>query len=143
MPASGVTDIRDKLIITQRVTATNWDVPLILRYNDPSMRRWRHRLYYGAGLTARMVAGSKTTTDYQSFVDGEAYGVGLTEEYPVGPQHRLVPGAVICAGYRLKDEFSLKVTPEVRYTRWLSPVYDRRPIISRADQFEFVLGIGF
>ena len=142
-PASGVTDIRAKLHIMERTKATNWDMPVLLRYNGAFTSRWLRHTYYGGGIAMRMVSGVKTSTDYSSYVNGEAAGVGLTLENPVGPRHRIVPGAVICGGWRFRDEFSLKVTPELRYTRWLSSTYDVRPMSMRRDQVEFVLGIGW
>ena len=42
---------------------------------------------------------------------------------PTSPAHSSVFGIVAGAGVQLTDAFGIKVVPEVRYTRWMSPVF--------------------
>ena len=54
---------------------------------------------------------------------------------------RLLIGATVGAGFRFIDEFNIKVTPEIRYTRWNGTTFNQDSTRSPRNQLE--VGIGF
>ena len=54
---------------------------------------------------------------------------------------RTLLGATVGAGFRFVDEFNIKVTPEIRFTRWNGPTFNQDSTLSPRNQLE--VGIGF
>jgi hypothetical protein len=54
---------------------------------------------------------------------------------------RLLMGGTVGVGLRFVDEFNIKVTPEVRYTRWNGTTFNQDSTRSPRNQLE--VGIGF
>jgi hypothetical protein len=50
-------------------------------------------------------------------------------------------GATVGVGFRFVDEFNIKVTPEIRYTRWNGMTFAQDSTRSPRNQLE--VGIGF
>jgi hypothetical protein len=42
---------------------------------------------------------------------------------PTQPEHRSAFGVTAGAGVQVMDAFGIRVVPEVRYTRWMSPIF--------------------
>jgi hypothetical protein len=60
---------------------------------------------------------------------------------PAPVSKRLLVGATVGMGLRFIDEFNIKVTPEVRYTRWNGMTFNQDSTHSPRNQLE--VGIGF
>ena len=66
-----------------------------------------------------------------------------TSDIPARPSHKNVAGITAGFGFRYVDDYSFKLTPEVRYTYWTAQTFDRDSIRSRRHQVEVLLGITF
>lgn len=106
------------------------------------MIRWRglaetgflSHMYFAGGGAIRSVAHigtSNQTTDPS--------GATSSNNIPAVPSARNLPGAVGAVGMRFVDDFGVKLTPELRYTRWLGATFDSDSTRSRRD--ELVIGI--
>ncbi len=52
------------------------------------------------------------------------------------PEHRSAIGMVVGAGIQFVDEFGIHVVPEVRYTRWVNPIFDNLTTKTQTNQVE-------
>ena len=95
----------------------------------------RSRMYVLGGAVARAVTNVRTTTDTT------ISGTTTTSQAHAQPSKRNVFGAVAGIGWRFVDDFNIKVTPEIRYTRWLGGTFASDSTQSPRDQLE--IGIGF
>jgi hypothetical protein len=77
---------------------------------------WKRRIFFAGGLEWRHVGKIRTGNDY-------TYPSGATDynENPAIPNRVNDVGAVVGLGMRFVDEFHIRVTPEVRFTRWEAP----------------------
>lgn len=132
--------------ITYEITnATFWDVPLLIEYKT------HHRWYYEGGGALRHV-GDLRSWRFQrssSAVTTTSSGAVTTtntdtccNETAAAAQHN-IEGVVIGSGVHFKDAFGLKVTPEIRYTRWLENTFTEGPVRSNRNQVEVLFGIAF
>lgn len=136
--ATTSTDERSRITRTERTKARVWDLPVMLHYGGFRGKGPASRLYLGAGATYRIVTNIRTTNDI-------TYSNGSNEinYYQAQPSHRQTVGAVAGIGFRFVDEYSIKITPEVRYTRWLRPVFSLDSTQSPKNQIEVGLGFTF
>ncbi len=113
----------------------SFEFPLLLKYR---VSEGIVRPYLGAGLVWRSIGGLK-----QTFLP--AGGTGLTEtDEPAELRDSSGGGVVFSGGLELRVPF-LRVSPELRYTRWgttsfRTAVGDFR---SQVNQAEFLIGITF
>ena len=132
--------------ITYEITnATYWDVPLLLEYKR------RQRWYYEGGGALRHVgdlrswrfqrASSAVTTTSSSAVTTTNTDTCCNESPAAARKN--IEGVVAGAGIHFVDAFGIKVTPEVRYTRWLGNTFAEGPIRSNRNQIEVLFGIAF
>ena len=70
-------------------------------------------LYLSGGATARNVSSVRTTNNITN-----ADGTLANNQIQAPMAKRTLIGATVGVGFRFVDEFNIKVTPEVRYTRW-------------------------
>jgi hypothetical protein len=114
-----------------RHSANTWEFPLLLKH---PWRRGRLRPFAAGGGTFRRI---------QSF-DGsaETFAGGFQPPYAVRRYRVDEPltqgGMVFSAGVRLMAAGPLKVTPEIRYTRYTSSRF-----LPTENQVEFLVGVGF
>jgi len=126
-------DERTLRTVTKTVEASAWEFPVVIR------RYSRSRFESGA-LWFMEVGGSlRRATKVQAFSEsnGEITDAGT----PVSKRFR--PGVVGGFGVHLTDDFGIRVTPQVRYTYWLSRTIDDRPARSAVHQAEVIIGISF
>jgi hypothetical protein len=132
--------------ITYEITnATFWDVPLLLEYKT------RHRWYYEGGGALRHVsdlrswrfqrASSAVTTTSSGAVTTTNTDTCCNES-PAAARHN-IEGVVVGSGVHFRDAFGIKVTPEIRYTRWLGNTFAEGPVRSNRNQIEILFGIAF
>jgi len=128
------TTINDGTGITEQTRATFWDVPLMLRYGNLSDGGFLSKMYFAGGGAIRNVSHIQTSNQ-TTFPDG----VTASNSTPAVPSARNLPGAVIAMGLRLVDDFNIKLSPEVRFTRWIGATFASDSTRSRKD--ELVIGI--
>jgi hypothetical protein len=122
----------------QRTRAVYWDVPVMLRLYDAGWRERRPTVFFNIGGAARRVSKIRTFREFEL-----PDGTHSIDESPVEPANRLITGIVAGGGFQFRSASGLKVTPEVRLTRWLSTTFDSSPALSRRNQVEFLLGLTF
>jgi hypothetical protein len=132
--------------ITYEITNTTlWDVPLLIEYKT------RHRWYYEGGGALRHVsdlrswrfqrASSAVTTTSSGAVTTTNTDTCCNES-AAAARHN-IEGVVAGVGTHFRDAFGLKVTPEIRYTRWLENTFTEGPVRSNRNQVEVLFGIAF
>ena len=129
-----VTDGSDTTGITEQTSATFWDVPVIMCYGGLNNSGFRSKLYFAGGGALRTVLHIQTSNQ-TNYPDGAtAYN-----NTPTVTSARNLPGALVSVGLRLVDDFNIKVSPELRHTRWLGATFASDSTRTRKD--ELVLGI--
>jgi hypothetical protein len=131
-------DERSRTTRTERTKARVWDVPVMLHYGGFRPKGIASRLSLGVGAAYRIVTNVRTENDY-AYSDGTS----AIDYSQTRPANRQTVGAVAGIGFRFVDEYNIKVTPEVRYTRWLRPVFSLDSTQSPKNQIEVGLGLTF
>jgi len=115
------------------------DVPLLLRYYGTGKRPGSPRWFLEAGGAWRLsnnIRSSIDTTD----ATGKLTCCTFT---PTVPLHRSAAGMVAGAGMQFVDEFGIHVVPEVRYTRWVSPIFQDFSTKTDRNQVEASISLTF
>ena len=128
-------DERALTTLTERTKARLWDVPVMLHYSLASSGRWS-RVYVAGGGAFRTVSKIRTETETLS---ANAETSKDTRTTPAS--NRNVFGTVIGLGFRFIDDFNIKSTPEIRFTRWHGRTFDLDTTRSPVNQLE--IGVGF
>jgi len=136
--ATTSTDERSRITRTEHTKARVWDLPVMLHYGGFRRKGPVSRLYLGAGAAYRIVTNIRTENDI-SYSNGDS----AVNYYQAQPSHRQTVGAVAGIGFRFVDEYNIKLTPEVRYTRWLRPLFSLDSTQSPKNQIEVGLGLTF
>lgn len=136
-PNSG-TDDRPITTTVQTSTANYWVLPFLVRYYELRPRGIFSRTYAIGGLEYRHIGRVRTGNDIY-YPDGST---GYNE-IPVVPVHSNQVGVVAGVGYRFRDAFGIKVTPELRYIRWNNSAFQGVGYASAVNQGEVSLGFSF
>ncbi len=129
----------DERAHTQRIEATKarlWDVPVMLHHRGLRSSGILSQLYVAGGITARTISRIRTTNKVTN-----SDGSTSSDERLAQPSRKNLIGAVVGVGFRFIDDFNIKVTPEIRYTRWSGATFALETTRSPKNQLEF--GIGF
>jgi hypothetical protein len=129
-------DERNHMARTERTKARLFDVPLMLQYQGFGTEGLRKHLYLAFGGVVRNVSTVKTSLD-TVFQNGDK----ITTTPLIQPSKRNLIGATVGLGFRFIDDFNIKTTPEIRYTRWAGNTFGSDSTQSPRSQLE--LGIGF
>jgi hypothetical protein len=129
------TDERSHMNATENTKARLFDLPVLLHRNVSSTG-FLSRFYLAGGATARDVSSVRTTNN---ITNADATKANNTTQAPVSK--RILIGATVGMGFRFVDEFNIKVTPEVRYTRWNGETFNLTSTQSPRNQLE--VGIAF
>ncbi len=129
------TDQRSHVNATEDTKARVFDLPVLVHRNLRASGFLSH-LYVSGGATARTVTNVRTTNNITN-----ADGTKANNQTAALVDKRTLIGATVGAGFRFIDEFSIKVTPEVRYTRWNGLSFNQDSTRSPRNQLE--VGIGF
>lgn len=133
-PATG-NDERSNLSITEKTKGRLWDLPVLVHYRGlQSSGRWSH-VWVSGGLALRTIATIRTSSEIKN-----PDGSGSSSFAAVRPSHRNLIGAVIGVGLRFIDEYNIKVTPEIRYTRWSTSTFASETTRSPRGQLEISIG---
>ena len=128
-------DERSHLNATENTKARLFDVPVLLHRSLSSSGLLAH-LYLSGGATVRNVSSVRTTNNITN-----ADGTTANNQIQAQVSKRTLIGATAGIGFRFIDEFNIKVTPEIRYTRWNAETFSMNSTQSPRNQLE--VGIGF
>ena len=128
-------DERSHTKTTEDTKARLFDLPVLLHRNLRSSG-WLSHLYLAGGATARLASTVRTTNNITN-----ADATTANNQTTAQVAKRLLIGATVGAGFRFIDEFNIKVTPEIRYTRWNGMTFAQDSTRSPRNQLE--VGIGF
>ena len=126
-------DEREHEFFTEDTKGYLFDVPVLLHYRPV---RSVPRLYVSAGPTIRYAAHISSFLTTISPSD-----ITTTNSQIVDPSKRLLVGGTIGVGFRVVDDFNIKTTPEIRYTRWGGATFSNESTVSPRNQLE--VGIAF
>jgi hypothetical protein len=116
-----------------------FDIPLELRYYSSARRPDGPRWFLEAGGAWRVATGLRTTTDTT-----DASGVNTCcTTTPTTPAHHSSIGMVGGAGVQLIDPLGIHVVPEVRYTRWVDPIFNNLTTNTNQNQLDASLSLTF
>ena len=132
-----VIDERTQTGITESTKARYFDFPVMVRRFNKGHHDYKHRWFFEAGPSVRYVSKIRTQNTYTDSKGGQ------TSDALPPPYKKSIVGATAGIGGVLIDPVGVRITPEVRYTRWLGATFDVPPTRSRRDQVEFVITIGF
>lgn len=124
--------------VSEATHARYWDLPILARYTTLPARTAAARVFLGGGVSFRRISNIRTST-----LMNNADGTQTTDYTPRTAQLQTTYGAVATAGFRVKDDFGFKVTPEVRYIRWLSDLFTAWPARQRRNELQVVIGLTF
>jgi hypothetical protein len=130
-------DERSHKNVTEDTQARLYDLPVLLHRNLTASGFLSH-VYLAAGATARLASDVRTTTN---ITNADATTANSTT--PAAVNKRLVVGGTVGVGLRFVDEFNIKVTPEVRYTRWNGATFAQDSTRSPRNQLEMNLAFIF
>jgi len=128
-------DERSHLNAKESTKARLFDVSVLLHRNLGTTGILSHR-YLSGGATARNVSAVRTTNNSTN-----ADGTLANNQIQAVISKRTLIGGTVGIGFRFVDEFNIKVTPEVRYTRWNAETFSLNSTQSPRNQLE--VGIGF
>lgn len=118
--------------------ARYWTVPVLARYGTLPAKIASAQVFLGGGVSFRKISDIRTAT---STVNPD--GTTVTDYTPRTATKISTFGATAVAGFRVKDEFGIRITPEVRYTRWLSDLFNAWPAKQRRNELSVVIGLTF
>jgi opacity protein-like surface antigen len=125
--------------VKERTDFRSWEVPILVRRFSKAHDDEGFRWFYQAGVAARFInrISSETSTTAQ---DGT---VTCCDTKASVPRQSNILGFVAGAGITARDQFGIRVTPEIRYTRWMDRNWDSFTARSRRDQAEIAIGFQF
>ena len=137
---NGITTSSTTITTTHEDTRSRlFDIPLELRYYSSARRPDGPRWFLEGGGAWRVATGLRTSTDV---TDTAGVNTCCTNT-PTTPAHRSAIGMVGGAGIQLIDPLGIHVVPEVRYTRWISPVFDSLTTNTTQNQLDASLSLTF
>lgn len=124
--------------VAESTHARYWTVPVLARYATLPAKTASAQVFLGAGVSFRKISDIRTAT-----ATTNPDGTTITNYTPRTSQKLSTFGATAVAGFRVKDEFGIRITPEVRYTRWLSDLFNSWPAQQRRNELSVVIGLTF
>jgi hypothetical protein len=115
------------------------DVPFMLRYYGKDRHTAGARWFVeggGAWRDAQNVRSSMSATDTSG-------NFTCCTNNTVQPAHRTSRGFLGGAGAQFIDPFGIRVIPEVRYIRWVTPIFDDSTTHTQRNQVEANLTLSF
>ena len=137
---NGTASTTETVTSTSESTRARWlDVPIMLRYYFKDRHTPGSRFFVeggGAWRDVRSIGSSISSTDSSGTLT-------CCVSNTVQPTHRNSRGFLGGAGAQFIDPFGIRVVPEVRYTRWVSPIFDTVTTHTQRNQVEFDLTLSF
>jgi hypothetical protein len=131
-------DNRPLTTTVQTSQINDYEIPILAHYYGLWSSGWKRRLYASGGFDLLHVGKIRTGNDF-------IYPSGATDynENPAIPNKVNDLGAVVGVGMRFVDEFHIRVAPEIRLIRWVSPSILGIGYRSAANQVEAELSLSF
>jgi hypothetical protein len=126
LPVDGVSAYRP-------TTFNNWEIPGLFKYN---LSIGHLRPFVDVGASLRHISTISQWTDAPGLVSP-----GFTDN-SIALRNRNSYGGVAGIGITFK-EGPLRLSPEVRYTRWANEAFEYPGLKTNLDQADFLLGIAF
>lgn len=124
-------------VYTTRYRSHMFDFPLLVRYAGPKFRWSKYSFYELGGVgryaTSPQISGT-ASDDNGSYCCAPPPGVNFK---------RFIPGVSVGTGLVAKDDFGIKVAPEVRYIRWFGDTFHSTTVGTMRDQLEIGISFGF
>jgi hypothetical protein len=114
-----VTTVTTSTILHEDTRARLIDVPAMLRYYAHSRHDPGAHWFFEGGGAWRKPESIRTSTDFTN----ASSVLSCCTNTPTAPAHPNSYGIVAGVGVQLTDAFGVRVVPEVRYTRWMNPVF--------------------
>ncbi len=131
-------DEREHEFFTENTKSYVMDVPVLFHYRPIRPGGRFSKLYVAAGPTVRWDAHVSSFLTTISPSD-----ITTTNNQVVSPSERVLVGGTIGVGFRIVDDFNIKTTPEIRYTRWGGSTFSNASTVSPRNQLEVSLGFTF
>ena len=128
-------DERSHTQTTEDTKARVFDLPVLLHRNLRPSGFLSH-FYVSGGPSVRLATTVRTTNNILN-----ADATTANNQNPAQVSKRVLIGATAGVGLRFIDEFNIRVTPEVRYTRWNGMTFAQDSTRSPRNQLE--IGIAF
>ena len=116
-------------------TGNAWEIPFLVKY---SLTRRFLKPYVDGGAALDFVQGLSAEVDHYDILSSTT----IRTSSPTDLVHRVAPGVVIGGGVDVRARF-LRLSPEIRYTRWASQHFVNYYTDTNKNQVEFLLGIAF
>jgi hypothetical protein len=129
-----VTTVTTSTINHEDTRANLIDIPATVRFYSKSRHEPGSRWFVEGGAAWRKTESIRTS---MSFTDASSV-LSCCTTTPAQPAHASVFGIVAGAGVQVMDAFGIKVVPEVRYTRWMNPVF--QAFTTKTQQNEITAG---
>lgn len=133
-----VTDTNGNTTITEQTGARLWDIPAMVRFHGLSESGFGSKLYFAGGGELRKVSRIRTSNS-TTFPDGST----ASNNTPVVPASRNAPGVVVGVGFRVVDDFGFKLSPELRYTRWMGATFASDSTRMRRDELDVGIALTY
>jgi hypothetical protein len=133
-----IEDERRTTTISEQTRAHYWDLPVLVRFYAVNRRPVHLGFFLDAGIVMRRAKDFRSTT-LTTLPDGTV----STDTTARTAANKIIRGVVGGGGFRLVDDFGIRVIPEVRYTRWLADTWAPLPAQVSRNQVEILAGIMF
>jgi hypothetical protein len=121
----------------ERTRARYLDFPVLFRYAGPHLR-WNRHSFWEAGGTLRYATSIKMNE-----AASNVNGYFCCAPASTTTVKRQIEGVTVGTGLVGKDDFGIKVAPEVRYTRWMGNTFSSSTVATPRDQLEVAISFGF
>jgi hypothetical protein len=133
-----IEDERRVTMSSEQTRAHYWDLPVLVRFYAVDRRRVHFGAFLDAGVSMRRAKDFRSTT-FTILPDATT----SSDTTARTPANKIIRGVVGGGGFRLVDDFGIRVMPEVRYTRWLADTWAPLPARVSRNQLEILVGIMF
>lgn len=124
-------------VYATRVRSRFYDFPLFVRYAGPKWH-WSKYSFYELGGVVRYASSPQV-----SYAASDVNGQFCCAPPAVYSFNHLIGGVAVGTGLVAKDDFGIKVAPEVRYVRWLGNTFSSSTVGTMRDQLEVGISFGF
>ena len=114
-----VTTVTTSTILHEDTRAKLIDIPGVVRYYAHSRHDPGAHWFFEGGGAWRKAESIRTSTNFTN----ASSVLSCCTTTPATPAHGSVFGIVAGVGVQVVDAFGIRVVPEVRYTRWMNPVF--------------------
>ena len=114
-----VTEVTTSTILHEDTRARLIDIPGVVRFYAHSRHEPGPHWFFEGGGAWRKVDSIRTSTDFTN----ASSVLSCCTSTPATPAHSSVFGIVAGGGVQVIDAFGVRIVPEIRYTRWMNPVF--------------------